>query len=178
MTGHWLQPIRTADNQPQFVWLIVIDVTLSHIFHDLLMYMMPGSLKSWYVIHFPFFSRGFYFTFFHLVSILANLKWTHALLLTRARHHVLLEMARMFLKAFLDTRLYISTLFLYSNNSFSSASSDIVLAADELRYTAQAVRHVTKEIVAEYVLDTFFKGFCIGKWVYIGQCGGKRGVER
>lgn len=43
------------------------------------------------------------------------------------------------------------------------ASSDIVLAAEELRYAAQAVGHVTGEIGTEDVLDALFKGFCIGK---------------
>jgi len=64
----------------------------------------------------------------------------------RARHRVHLESACMFLKAFLDT-----------------PSSDIVLAAEELRYAAQAIGRVTGEIGTEEVLDTLFKGFCIGK---------------
>jgi len=44
-----------------------------------------------------------------------------------------------------------------------SASSDIVLAAEELRYAAKAVGRVTGEIGTEDVLDALFKGFCIGK---------------
>jgi tRNA modification GTPase len=43
------------------------------------------------------------------------------------------------------------------------ASSDIVLAAEKLRYAAQAVGRVTGEIGTEDVLDALFKGFCIGK---------------
>ena len=90
---------------------------------------------------------------------------THAPLITRARHRVHLESACRFLKAFLDTRKY---LFFFSSQStyliLPSASSDIVLAAEELRYAAQAVGRVTGEIGTEDVLDALFKGFCIGKW--------------
>jgi len=71
---------------------------------------------------------------------------THAPLITRARHRVHLESACRFLKAFLDT-----------------PSPEIVLAAEELRYAAQAVGRVTGEIGTEDVLDALFKGFCIGK---------------
>ena len=72
----------------------------------------------------------------------------------------------MFLKAFLDTRLYFFFLSTFFPNRFKksySASSDIVLAAEELRYAAQAVGRVTGEIGTEDVLDALFKGFCIGK---------------
>ena len=76
----------------------------------------------------------------------------------------------MFLKAFLDTRLYILSFFFSLPTFFPdrlvkiySASSDIVLAAEELRYAAQAVGRVTGEIGTEDVLDALFKGFCIGK---------------
>ncbi|KAG6867754.1 hypothetical protein C0993_011634 [Termitomyces sp. T159_Od127] len=67
-------------------------------------------------------------------------------LVTRERHRVHLESACRFLQAFLDT-----------------APSDIVLAAEELRYAAQAVGKVSGLIDVEDILDAVFKDFCIGK---------------
>ncbi|KAG6896870.1 hypothetical protein C0992_005561 [Termitomyces sp. T32_za158] len=67
-------------------------------------------------------------------------------LVNRERHRVHLESACRFLQAFLDT-----------------APSDIVLAAEELRYAAQAVGKVSGLIDVEDILDAVFKDFCIGK---------------
>jgi len=39
----------------------------------------------------------------------------------------------------------------------------VVLAAEELRYAAQAVGRVTGDIGVEDVLDALFRDFCIGK---------------
>ncbi|KAF8164832.1 tRNA modification GTPase TrmE [Crassisporium funariophilum] len=75
-----------------------------------------------------------------------NQSKTHAPLITRARHRVHLESACKFLQAFLDL-----------------PPSDIVLAAEELRYAAQAVGRVTGDIGTEDVLDALFRDFCIGK---------------
>ena len=93
---------------------------------------------------------------------------THAPLITRARNRVYRESY-----IFKGFPLYTSVYLVFSlrflpnrtlNLSPSSAASDIaiVLAAEELQYAAQAVRRVTGEIGTEDVLDTLFKGFCIG----------------
>lgn len=47
--------------------------------------------------------------------------------------------------------------------SFPSALGDIVFAAEELRYAAQAIGRVTGDIGVEDILDSLFKDFCIGK---------------
>ena len=68
----------------------------------------------------------------------------------------------MFLKAFLDTR-YISRLFLSPLSSYNrlnpiaSKSPVVVLAAEELRYDAQAVGRVIGEIGTEDMVNV--KGF-------------------
>jgi len=43
------------------------------------------------------------------------------------------------------------------------AAEDVVLAAEELRYAAQAIGRVTGDIGVEDVLDALFRDFCIGK---------------
>jgi tRNA U34 5-carboxymethylaminomethyl modifying GTPase MnmE/TrmE len=43
------------------------------------------------------------------------------------------------------------------------APGDIVIAAEELRYAAQAIGRVTGDIGVEDILDALFKDFCIGK---------------
>ncbi|KDR74437.1 hypothetical protein GALMADRAFT_71147 [Galerina marginata CBS 339.88] len=70
----------------------------------------------------------------------------HAPLITRARHRVHLESACKFLEAFL-----------------ALPPEDVVFAAEELRYAAQAVGRVTGDIGVEDVLDALFRDFCIGK---------------
>ncbi|TFK74386.1 tRNA modification GTPase TrmE [Pluteus cervinus] len=67
-------------------------------------------------------------------------------LITRIRHRTHLESACRFLEAFLAT-----------------PPTDIVLAAEELRYAARAVGKVSGLIDVEHVLDSVFKDFCIGK---------------
>jgi len=67
-------------------------------------------------------------------------------LITHARHRVHLESALRFLEAFLEY-----------------GSEDVVLAAEELRYAAQAVGKVSGLIDVEDVLDAVFRDFCIGK---------------
>ena len=44
-----------------------------------------------------------------------------------------------------------------------TAPEDVVFAAEELRYAAQAIGRVTGDIGVEDVLDALFKDFCIGK---------------
>lgn len=90
----------------------------------------------------------------------------HGPLITRARHRVHLESACKFLEAFLALREF----YLFFSNSFPivlqfpiAAAEDVVLAAEELRYAAQAVGRVTGDIGVEDVLDAVFKDFCIGK---------------
>ena len=42
-------------------------------------------------------------------------------------------------------------------------TEDVVVAAEELRYAANAVGKVTGAIDVEEVLDVIFREFCIGK---------------
>ena len=74
--------------------------------------------------------------------------------------------------------LCFSSLSFWSIQNYTpSASSDVVLAAEELRYAAQAVGRVTGEIGTEDVLDALFQGFCIGKWgVIVSLLGGDYSV--
>lgn len=90
---------------------------------------------------------------------------THAPLITRSRHRVHLESACKFLEAFLALRAFFcifSHNFTFTNAYFA-APEDVVLAAEELRYAAQAVGRVTGDIGVEDVLDALFRDFCIGK---------------
>jgi tRNA modification GTPase len=47
--------------------------------------------------------------------------------------------------------------------SFHAAREEPVLAAEELRYAAQAISKVTGRIDVENILDVVFNEFCIGK---------------
>ncbi|KZT74516.1 tRNA modification GTPase TrmE [Daedalea quercina L-15889] len=67
-------------------------------------------------------------------------------LITHARHRVHLEHALQFLDAFL-----------------THDAEDVVLAAEELRYAAQAIGKISGVIDVEDVLDAVFRDFCIGK---------------
>ncbi|KDQ28790.1 hypothetical protein PLEOSDRAFT_1039110 [Pleurotus ostreatus PC15] len=67
-------------------------------------------------------------------------------LITHTRQRVHLESAARFIEAFLST-----------------PPEDVVLAAEELRYAAQAVGKISGLIDVEDVLDVVFKDFCIGK---------------
>ncbi|KAI0723495.1 tRNA modification GTPase TrmE [Earliella scabrosa] len=67
-------------------------------------------------------------------------------LITHARHRAHLESALRFLEAFLDT-----------------PPEDVVLAAEELRYAAQAIGKISGLIDVEDILDAVFRDFCIGK---------------
>ncbi|KAH9918164.1 tRNA modification GTPase TrmE [Fomitopsis serialis] len=67
-------------------------------------------------------------------------------LITHARHRVNLEHALQFLDAFLG----------YD-------AEDVVLAAEELRYAAQAIGKISGVIDVEDILDAVFRDFCIGK---------------
>lgn len=53
--------------------------------------------------------------------------------------------------------------YLWNLATFFSALSDIVFAAEELRYAAQAIGRITGDIGVEDILDSLFKDFCIGK---------------
>ncbi len=44
-----------------------------------------------------------------------------------------------------------------------SASEEVVLGAEELRYAAQAIGKVSGLIDVEDILDSVFRDFCIGK---------------
>ncbi|KAH9942991.1 tRNA modification GTPase TrmE [Epithele typhae] len=67
-------------------------------------------------------------------------------LITHARHRAHLENALLFLDAFLDT-----------------PPDNVVFAAEELRYAAQAIGKISGLIDVENVLDAIFRDFCIGK---------------
>ncbi|KAH9853888.1 tRNA modification GTPase TrmE [Lenzites betulinus] len=67
-------------------------------------------------------------------------------LITHARHRAHLEDALQFLDAFLET-----------------PPEDVVLAAEELRYAAQAIGKISGLIDVEDILDAVFRDFCIGK---------------
>ncbi|KAI1793014.1 tRNA modification GTPase TrmE [Ganoderma leucocontextum] len=67
-------------------------------------------------------------------------------LITHSRHRAHLENALQFLDAFLDTPL-----------------EDVVFAAEELRYAAQAIGKISGLIDVEDILDAVFRDFCIGK---------------
>ena len=45
----------------------------------------------------------------------------------------------------------------------NQAADDVVLAAEELRYAAQAIGKVSGRVDVEDVLDSVFRDFCIGK---------------
>ncbi|KAI9063440.1 tRNA modification GTPase TrmE [Trametes sanguinea] len=67
-------------------------------------------------------------------------------LITHARHRVHLSKALEHLEEFLDT-----------------PADDIVLAAEELRYAANAIGKISGLVDVEDVLDAIFRDFCIGK---------------
>ncbi|KAI0751256.1 tRNA modification GTPase TrmE [Daedaleopsis nitida] len=67
-------------------------------------------------------------------------------LITHSRHRAHLETALRFLEAFLDT-----------------PPEDVILAAEELRYAAQAIGKISGLIDVEDILDAVFRDFCIGK---------------
>ncbi|KAJ3713861.1 tRNA modification GTPase GTPBP3 [Lentinula raphanica] len=67
-------------------------------------------------------------------------------LITHSRHRVQLTSAAQFIDSFLQYPI-----------------EDIVLAAEELRYAAQAVEKISWTIDVEDVLDSVFRDFCIGK---------------
>ncbi|KAI8984989.1 tRNA modification GTPase TrmE [Trametes punicea] len=67
-------------------------------------------------------------------------------LISHARHRVHMENALRFLDAFLET-----------------PPEDLVLAAEELRYAAQAIGKISGLIDVEDILDAVFRDFCIGK---------------
>ncbi|EPT03112.1 hypothetical protein FOMPIDRAFT_1035518 [Fomitopsis schrenkii] len=67
-------------------------------------------------------------------------------MITHARHRVHLEHALQFLEAFLV-----------------QDAEEVVLAAEELRYAAQAIGKISWAVDVEDVLDSVFRDFCIGK---------------
>ncbi|KAH8105512.1 tRNA modification GTPase TrmE [Cristinia sonorae] len=67
-------------------------------------------------------------------------------LIVNARHRAHLETSVRFLDDFL-----------------AMSNDDVVLAAEELRYAAQAVGMITGRIDVEDILDVVFRDFCIGK---------------
>ncbi|EJF63061.1 tRNA modification GTPase TrmE [Dichomitus squalens LYAD-421 SS1] len=67
-------------------------------------------------------------------------------LITHARHRCHLENALKFLEAFLNT-----------------PPEEVVFAAEELRYAAQAIGKISGLIDVEDILDAVFRDFCIGK---------------
>ncbi|GJE84779.1 tRNA modification GTPase TrmE [Phanerochaete sordida] len=75
-------------------------------------------------------------------------------LVINARHREHLQGALQFLDAFLGQGL---------EGEQNGSSDDIVFAAEELRYAAQAIGAITGRIDVEDILDTIFREFCIGK---------------
>ena len=87
-------------------------------------------------------------------------------LITRERHRTHFVEALQFLRAFLDTRKFHNlptTPYDPEINISCVAREEPVLAAEELRYAAQAIAKVTGHIGVEDVLDVVFSEFCIGK---------------
>ncbi|TFY59822.1 hypothetical protein EVJ58_g5531 [Rhodofomes roseus] len=87
-------------------------------------------------------------------------------LITHARHRVHLEHALQFLYAFLTysermpRSLWKAGLLI--KRTIADAEN-VVLAAEELRYAAQAIGKISGVIDVEDVLDAVFRDFCIGK---------------
>ncbi|EKM59568.1 uncharacterized protein PHACADRAFT_205787 [Phanerochaete carnosa HHB-10118-sp] len=79
-------------------------------------------------------------------------------LVINARHREHLTAALQFLDAFLGQ----GAKGVFEEESTGSPE-DIVLAAEELRYAAQAIGAITGRIDVEDILDTIFREFCIGK---------------
>ncbi len=52
---------------------------------------------------------------------------------------------------------------LSSIKRFEDESNDLVLRAEELRYSANCLGKITGRIDVEQVLDVIFRDFCIGK---------------
>jgi tRNA modification GTPase len=84
-------------------------------------------------------------------------------LITRERHRTHFVEALQFLQAFLDTRKSPHPYHLLVAYVCYAAREEPVLAAEELRYAAQAIAKVTGRIDVENVLDVVFSEFCIGK---------------
>lgn len=83
-------------------------------------------------------------------------------LITRERHRVHFVEALQFLQAFLDTRKS-PPASRFATHLRRVAREEPVIAAEELRYAAQAIARVTGRIDVENVLDVVFREFCIGK---------------
>ena len=80
----------------------------------------PFFFSGDYIILYYIFKSAFFISFSTSFNINdQTMNQTHAPLITRARHRVHLESACMFLKAFLDTRLYIYSLSPLSSDFFS-----------------------------------------------------------
>ena len=54
-------------------------------------------------------------------------------------------------------------LLLEANAALTTAPEDVVFAAEELRYAAQAIGKISGLIDVEDILDAVFRDFCIGK---------------
>ena len=85
-------------------------------------------------------------------------------MVTQARHRRELENAQEFLAAFLATGKH-QALFGFATGALDPNISldDVVIAAEELRYAANAIGKITGAIDVEDVLDVVFREFCIGK---------------
>jgi tRNA modification GTPase len=87
----------------------------------------------------------------------------HAPLITHARHRAHLERAAEFLDAFLVAGVLKSLTSAVRGADMRADGSDVVVAAEELRYAAKEIGKVTGAIGSEDVLDVVFGSFCIGK---------------
>ena len=93
------------------------------------------------------------------------------LLVTRERHRFHLEECLQCLNAFLSMwiaeRLRDAILRILTDVSFTftgiDPQEDLVGAAEELRYAAQALGKVTGQVQVDEILDELFSSFCIGK---------------
>ena len=57
----------------------------------------------------------------------------------------------------------LTTTYHFTVDVYCAAREEPVIAAEELRYAAQAIAKVTGRIDVENVLDIVFSEFCIGK---------------
>lgn len=89
------------------------------------------------------------------------------LLVTRERHRFHLEECLQCLNTFLSRSTHRSTKYSTGTDQPNfvgiDPQEDLVGAAEELRYAAQALGKVTGQVQVDEILDELFSSFCIGK---------------